>query len=244
MEWYRTCWSHLESDGMLEVRSGLDITRIKLRGMVLNWIAYEFCEVAQQNGSAVLDWDCLRDAFDLPDDGLLLVALTEAERIPLDSISDLIADHDEALWEATSIVDDWGRVLSTLANALAERERHDVLDALRFRFGGINELFRSMYGPSITELDAKSSKRCQLEDELDELEEDLLDSEGDVVRQETIRKQVFNIEKLLDDPAAIHKLILVDMNTECDRCNGDAIHRKSTYEWVASGCPIWIADIR
>lgn len=248
MDWYRTCWSHLESAGLLEVRSGLDIVRIKLRGMVLSWLACEFCEVAQRNEWAVLYWDCLRDAFELPDDGLLLVALTEAERIPLDSISDLSANRDEALWDSTSIVDDWSRVLSTLAISLATREREPVLNALRASFGGYTELFQSMYGPSIMGPDAVSCKRFELVDELEQLEADLLVAEGDSVRMEHNRLRAADIEKWLDDddPTAIQKLILVDLNiASMDEPryfdDGNSSHRNVTWEWVESGCPIWIA---
>ena len=97
-------------------------------------------------------------------------------------------------------------------------------------------------------LDAVSCKQSELEDELEELEEDLLNSEVDPARREFNRRRVCIIEELLADPTAIRKLILDDGEDQSmdPIYFGDEAyqHRFATWEWVESGCPVWIAGTR
>ncbi len=245
MNWYRDCWSRIGKAGLLEARDGLDVVRIKLRAIVLVWLAREFCEVAQQNVDVELNWEEMADAFNLPEDGLVVVALTEEPRIPLNAIHEAWADSDESLWDSGNHIDDWGMVLNTLGIALATRERRTVLDALVTSFDGHGPLFQSMYAPSITSLSAISEKELELEDELDDLRDDLLDAAGNEPRYAMLRGRAHEIERTLDDPQAIQKLILDECGDELLEPvyfgDDDFVHQVVTMEWIISGCPIWIS---
>ncbi len=245
MNWYQDCWSRIGKAGLLEARDGLDVVRIKLRAIVLVWLAREFCEVAQQNVDVELDWEEMADGFNLPEDGIVLVALTAEPRIPLDAIHEAWADGDESLWDSGNHIDDWGMVLNALGIALATRERRTVLDALFTSFDGEGPLFQSMYAPSITSLFAISEKKLELEEELDDLRDDLQDAAGNEPRHEMLRARADEIERTLNDPQAIQKLILDDCEDELMEPvyygDDDFIHREVTLEWIMSGCPIWIS---
>lgn len=248
MNWYRDCWSRIGKAGLLEVRDGLDVVRIKLRAIVLVWLARDYCEVANQNFDAELDWERMADAFNLPEDGLVLVALTEEPRIPLNAIHEAWADGDESLWDSGNHIDDWRMVLNTLGIALATRERRTILDALFTSFDGPGPLFQSMYAPSITSLSAISDKEVDLEYELDDLRDELVAATGNEPRHAMLRARADEIERTLDDPQAIQKLILDECGDQLLEPvyfgDDDYIHQVVTMEWIMSGCPIWISGGR
>jgi hypothetical protein len=238
MDWYRLSWGHLEQAGLTSILSSLDITRVKLRAVILVWLAHDSLAYQthihdQQIYDEELEWASLLRPFDVEHDGLVMLGLTTNVSLDLENVTkeccpDLsYCDEDDLYFQA----EDWEKFIHILVYGIASRERRLVVEAICRGFGGITELSLSMYMAAIACLD---DAKWEILDEIEELDSDLANAK--ITERIQIEETRRFLQRKLENEDSLLSHIRENLWNKSEMDDD----YQSRLLWFATDCPILI----
>lgn len=248
--WYLVAWEHLTNADLLNLEAPIDITRCRLRGFALCWLAHDFCAASfGEESSPELYWnDWLSDFQISPLDALVVGTESQPCGTALSGAvvfqSDDFATGDDVF--DFSIEESESDLIARVCCLAAMRLRPAIVNALVSGFGDESLLFANLY---VASRDLNSLEECEqdrLNGEIEEIESELqhesdpkfilrltsrLESLKEAVASEILVQRVRN--KAID--AALNGPIYIGDEETCSRLNG--------LDWCREGCRVVVAGI-
>jgi|GEM_PF-6365868 len=248
--WCEEAWKHVGDAKLVDIHSPIDITRARLCGFALWWLAHDFCaESFGEDSCPELEWNEWIDQFEISPLFALIVA-TEAQPSQ-EALSEALVFQTEELsisdGEFDISFDDIKSDLVPRVCALAAmRLRQRVVDALVAGFGDESLLFASLY-VACRDLDRiVERQQDELNDETEQIEDKLQDeSDPEIIRKltsriEEIKQEIKpeNLNRLARDRVIDHALygsIGFGDEDSCSRMNG--------IDWCKGRCRVVITGV-
>ncbi|WP_339907197.1 hypothetical protein [Symmachiella dynata] len=149
--WFRIAWGHLHAVGLTQVRTSLDVTRVRLRAVALCWLAFDYCQASYEVSSDI-QWCEWLDAYKIKPGSLAILALTSP---PVgDGANDFFSELDdwyeiddgleveEQFHAAEAAFEEWAEILMA---ALVPSYRTEVINALLKGFQWPSGLMASLH---------------------------------------------------------------------------------------------------
>ncbi len=248
--WCEEAWTHITDANLLDIHSPIDITRARLCGFTLWWLAHDFCAACfGEDSSPELEWNEWFEKFEISPLSALVVgtesqpcneALSNALVCQTEELSIYDGEFDFSFDESES------DLASRVCALAAMRLRHRVVDAIVSGFGDESLLFASLY-VATRDLDRIVERQMdELTEEAEEIEDKLQDeSDPEIIRKLTSRLEDIkqenkpeNLNQLARDKAineALNGPISFGDEDSCSRMNG--------VDWCREGCRVVITGV-
>jgi hypothetical protein len=248
--WYAEAWQHITDAGFVDIHSPIDVTRARLYGFVLCWLAHDFCAASfGEDSGPELYWSEWIESWHIsPLDALVIGteskpcgdALSDALVFQTEDMSDFDSEFDCEVGENES---DLAARVCTLA---AMRLRPKLVSALVLSFGNKSSLFASLYGACIDWEQVAAYQRDSLEDEIERIE-DQLEDEG---RPDIIRKLQSDLEafRQASKPESLTQFARdqarhAALNDPVYIGDEETSYRLKGHEWCSEGCWVVLSGI-
>lgn len=248
--WCEQAWKYITDANLVDLRSPIDITRARLCGFTLWWLAHDFCAACfGEDSCPELEWNEWSEKLEISPLFALVVG-TESQLCNEALSNALVYQTDELfIYDGEfdfSFDENESDLASRVCALAAMRHRQKVVDAIVSGFGDESLLFASLY-VATRDLDRIVERQMdELTEEAEEIEDKLQDeSAPEIIREMTSRlediEQEIKPENL--NQLARDKAINDALNGPISFCDEDSVSRMNGVDWCGGGCRVVITGL-